>query len=1175
MGLALPENLALFADAHGIKPSAYRVEFADEPQLGESLWNTGTQWKQRLCKLQSIEAGYGSGPFYARWVMWNPDGVEAQSVADAQRDEWMQLPVLGQRIRIWIFDDRTGDQGEIAFKGTITGVHDSRNESGLYYSIEAVSDAARLDDKSVTFSCNVQYDPLHPNPEFYPDGTFLLQPKLRTVAGLVRTVLSFPDAFNHPDYWRWQDLDWSQGGPQKQDAIKPTRWEGFFNDPRCGAFLPADIHFEDTPKGKAIEAILQAAGNYSFLFVPGEFDAITLPDQSLPELSATEKAQNLDVAQVGNVPANNRDRLVIVELNRRCNRCGDKWELTWPEADHSSNPGYVQNYAFQHTVMNDETEWSLRDVYNMVRVVSGHIRLYSGHYRIGERLDAFSEGGVNVTPDMNIKLDRKDTVDAQRKRSTSLESTWYRFTSPDGTSTDRRKDKVYWVGLPLYPDWDVHSAYHPALLRINDVTFDPQQLVLVGGPTAPTTNTGVVLSEDDYRGKVEWHYKLVGDLAMQYVPQPQFYNHLRTYQAYYTDTECPSCSGTGLVSKVYDNETNTPDFKWLRITASGLKDNLDLSHYYTLGKGEAIAYQVTNYLFPPNKFGANDAPYDSLSPWSSTPDNPYPQPWKNLCPACRGTGMKPGYPIRNINPGLFAGRANQDATHPTDNTVIRFDPDVTSTGPETLEDTLQREVYNYGPQVQCEYSMGATRLPLYTDRNKMFDVQRQAAAGIDQAFKFDHPLKDYKRLIAFWFKNSGGSSDTVVPDTERTLLPTPNDIGPAIKNGCFVPYSTISPNPPSYQIDYQLGKVIFTRPMVVAAERDMFSYVMVGDKYKVQTNGLLQIRPLSHDTKDQTRLPTGFWRHRKVWMSFFYVKDKWYEPIAKDKYNNNTPIATTEVTAMIPDDTAANGLGSDSYYCRAMVVDGRLALDIIKKDPQAEIGPFEFATGNRLKQTTIDLEAAQVETFERDLYTYPVPSDADFSPKALEKEKTDKQEVWFPFGKTYRIENTVSPAEKQKEIQGYTNEDFTLGWGRPRPIEWGFRDERSRMLRLGIHRLEQADGLEVNGSLTLVGQSSYLGKGLGYVDYPDRGFAAVKRLVYNFANGFETEIELTREDPRVGELPPTAKELQNDVRRKLTVLRRTFNRGGNSPFTTLPPPEIALDGHVLDGETGNKVGPNY
>ncbi len=64
--------------------------------------------------------------------------------------------------------------------------------------------------------------------------------------------------------------------------------------------------------------------------------------------------------------------------------------------------------------------------------------------------------------------------------------------------------------------------------------------------------------------------------------------------------------------------------------------------------------------------------------------------------------------------------------------------------------------------------------------------------------------------------------------------------------------------------------------------------------------------------------------------------------------------------------------------------------------------------------------------------------------------------------------------------------------------------------------------------------------GLGWVDYPDRGKALVKKICYNFQEGMTAELELTREEFHYGEVPLKYADMQNDIHKDLLKYKRLF-----------------------------------
>jgi len=60
------------------------------------------------------------------------------------------------------------------------------------------------------------------------------------------------------------------------------------------------------------------------------------------------------------------------------------------------------------------------------------------------------------------------------------------------------------------------------------------------------------------------------------------------------------------------------------------------------------------------------------------------------------------------------------------------------------------------------------------------------------------------------------------------------------------------------------------------------------------------------------------------------------------------------------------------------------------------------------------------------------------------------------------------------------------------------------------------------------------------VEYPDKGKVVVKKVVYNFSNGATAELELAREETRIGELPPDDKDRIHTIEQQVVELRRNM-----------------------------------
>jgi hypothetical protein len=1075
--LDTPNNILLYPDGSGILPHGYKVEFA--PILLPTSFASGPAagtWQQREVVLSSIEIGYGADAYSAYFTMFDPNTVEAPYLSPDKRDSRMTVPTNGELVRIWNYNRDTKDY-DLVFKGTIKSVHDRKDESGTKYIVTAHSEVVRLDESFVTFTSNLRNDPFNPSPIFNGQG-YLVGTVLRTVKDLVEQVLAFPDTWNKPQYFTSAMIDWN----------------GLDTDLRCGLFKPSNIVFSDTPKGQAIQQILQAAGNFTFLYVPG-------PDGS------------------------NSDKLVIAEHNLKCNKCGDKWNLPFASPD-KANPAYVAPYASAYRIKSDLTQWSSTLSATSVRMTSGPIRFYGGHFLIPERLDPEGDPGADTR---NMIVPAGDTFAAMDKRSRNFEQAYYRFIGFTERVLDVRKQKQMIVGMPLFPDWNVHEDYLPDLVRINGVRLNGDN---AANPTGFTTTGGQTATYAGYAGLAEWSMRTIGDAIATGGMLPGRTHNLRVWQAWYCKDDCPACNGSGAVKKVYNNADNEPTFSLWAVGPTGTRQLTGNS--YAIAANEVMEARVENYLFDPKKFGERDPntgllyPPTSLTPFDPTDQGDpvvqktggYPVPWKNLCPYCRGTGKKPEWKIRNIEPELFDGRNYQAATDITNVSETPLDPEATSVGPEQWEQTQNRIMFRQQAFVQVEAPLGVD-VPEWQYRNKNLqtlkslteaaNAQRGNSSTADASrLKLPHPLqfKNVTKLLAPRFGVTGADAK-VVPDEWYTIAQQTT--------------INVVESSESYQIDYKMGRVIFSRPQFISCTKQFQAYRYEHRRHIVEPSGLLSAAPRPQLFSDDNRWH-GYWRPARVWGSFFYVRDHYYDTGWKDPAGVDVP--TVSVTH-VNDDNEQN-----VYKFRSMIIDGRYVMEVQKVTSDSG----ELSGDDRIIQACFTDDAIPIETSEDDYWKMPVPPQMDIADDALEALKVT-QGLTYPRGKLLTVIMTTTN-EQFRELDGVSSQDFNHSVLRPRIFTWRMRDGRLRLMNLAVRRLELANNLTVSGKLECVGVWNNFHKGLGYVDYPNKGLATVKRVTYSYDQGFETSLELAREHARLGELPPSAEQVLDKITKTVNTLSR-------------------------------------
>jgi len=844
-------------------------------------------------------------------------------------------------------------------------------------------------------------------------------------------------------------------------------WDGLETNLKCGGFIPSQVVFEDTTKGNAIESVLQRAGNFRLWYDPAT------------------------------------DKLRVVEINLACNRCGDQWPITFATAGASGS----NHYSMQLQIVDgtDQTEWSTRGSANVCRITSGPISLYSGNYTI----DASS------TP---TDVDNDLAAD-QVARRIGPDGADYRFYTPNSIVQDTRERKQHFVGMPLFPGWNVHEDYLPAIYEIQSV-----QLPAGGVNNAfnqPIAANAIwphgYLYAAEFESITRGHQSAMGEI------HPDRTKALRVYEAWYATDTCPACAGTGSVQKVYGpidgEDLNEPNLEVVQVGPSGAK---------------MWKVQVTNYLFNPSQFGKPNPSGNTygLVPFDPTDENEYPRPWRNLCPVCRGVGLQPEYRIRNIQSELFSGRANAVAAPSgTVHHEVSIDPEDTVTGPETLAASQTRIAVQQGPMVQTEEAIGGRwYLPAFTYRNYSLDSIEALPSG-NRVQRFEHPLQmtvARKQLISLVGMPADNPASKLVPDSWDMIVPFTKVVA-----GSSTPYT----------IDTQGGQVIFESPVFVPSRgRYTVAYQIQGRKFKVANNGLIATHNpgggrISVD--DYTFGPTGYWRPARVWLQHFYQRQGWYERIG----------GAASISSITPDDTVGH------YVAKAMVVDGRYCLEVAKSNPSDYGYPPAELGNDRVRQIAISDHEARIQTSEADLHTLAIPPSGEISSASFEAYKRDVAGVDFARGRALKWEGTTQ-GEEFLEVAGYGDADYQASVVRPRPYSFRLVDDRPRLLMRAIRELEAANNLTVNGTLDVMGVMVDHAAGLGWVDYPGRAKASVSRLTYNFGDGCVTAtLELSREEARYGEMPPDDMDRMSHLERTVGDIRKlvtasTSNGSGGTTRTT-------------------------
>jgi hypothetical protein len=279
---------------------------------------------------------------------------------------------------------------------------------------------------------------------------------------------------------------------------------------------------------------------------------------------------------------------------------------------------------------------------------------------------------------------------------------------------------------------------------------------------------------------------------------------------------------------------------------------------------------------------------------------------------------------------------------------------------------------------------------------------------------------------------------------------------------------------------------------------------------------------------------------------------------------NNNPIPTTTFT-----NTDADGNEND-YEARISIHDGKFVLEVRQDNPGSnQAGGALFPTGNRVLQKAITDNDATIETSFNDMYKMPLPNKAGMTivpstnnlaiptfksqtatvnngttipAKTVVQDEleTYKQSLHldYPRGRILKIE-TTTPGEIQAEMAGYTTVDYQTSITRPKVFTWRMQDDRSLLMARAIRELELSNQILVSGTMQLIGVSQDLTNGLGFVNKPKKGLAAVKKVEFNFTDSLQVVIELSREEARVGEIVQSEENRMHHIEKQVASIQRT------------------------------------
>ena len=281
------------------------------------------------------------------------------------------------------------------------------------------------------------------------------------------------------------------------------------------------------------------------------------------------------------------------------------------------------------------------------------------------------------------------------------------------------------------------------------------------------------------------------------------------------------------------------------------------------------------------------------------------------------------------------------------------------------------------------------------------------------------------------------------------------------------------------------------------------------------------------------------------------------------KAPDGTDIGTIQFDWTSPDKVTGH------YEARAMIIDGRYALEVRRKD--AINNDQKLGSGYRTIQVVHEDSGdfTRVEVYEDDFWKMPCPTlplSEQTSAAYIAMKKTTYTNAYTE-GSILMWERTT-PGENLVEAAGWTDADHFSSARRPKVFNWALRDNRPRLLELAVRRLDLENVIQVRGTLEIVGSVPDTKKGLGYVDYPEKGLAAVKAITYNFSDGYVNEVELFREEARLGELTPKDQQRQHSIFKQLAQLSRTVDAQARRAQQPAGPQDRPIDVSASNFITG-------
>jgi len=780
-------------------------------------------------------------------------------------------------------------------------------------------------------------------------------------------------------------------------------------------FKPPQISFNATPLGNAIMQTIKTFGNYMLVYDPQE------------------------------------DQLVVTKTSINADQCGDQFNVTFATTDKTDQN---KEYTWEVNGIEDRTNVSMTEMANIVRIGGAPIRWYTGHYFVDPSgLPASGVAQFETTPDASGKI---------YMPGTNWEGHPYSINKGERSTIEENGNKYFIVGIPAYPAWDIRKGYKPYKAAVERVVKNKQN-DKVGDE-----------KYESYKTTPDWEYELVTENESNMIDRDASTKDFgTTFEMWYPwFGPCKGCNGSGAVEDTAEARLWDDNPDWF-----GNSRNADGTPKSYTSDLEPFDYGTRKDVKYPPINSNNTVTKNDNREVISVPTN-IPLPWKNMCPACRGTGMEPHFRIRKP----------QQKMVDSDATLVKVQDAVLNSPQQmTWDEYVNRVIYSYNITVQAEKK--GTRYLVKEKDDKPGESEPRGS-------KILHPLWGTK------FRNSIGLDPS---EEESQFLPANKKYHDA--KGIWE--TTIDCHTTDYNIDTDRGLIIFNEPQVIGCERAI-------RMFNISDDGGLILNPIDKDktkwipqelepAKDNLKTYTNrdrkrdaWWRQARIWFTCYFVRDKY-------NHSFDTPGAGETEN---PRTFTVDGI---DYRVQSAIINNKPFYEIYKKYSES----YELDPSNR----PIVKEFSSSQRWDVSVEDYdkiPVPTASGYD------QYTSEAGYIFPQGMLH-VHEQLNLQEVGGDSAGWQSED--IGTLTSKKIAWDHLDERFDLIEKGVEYLESSNNVSINGSVVVRGANydgvscPSISNGFGWVTLPrvPDTKSCIKKVTHKFGGSYTLELELTTEEFRLGE----------------------------------------------------------